>query len=307
MDYLSVELLSTLKGHQNPVFSLENGFFANTLFSGGNDKGVVEWDLQTHSFKRILCSVTSSVYSLHLIPGTPYLAIGLREGIIMIVDVENQKLVTKLNLSQGAVFDIKTLVSKRELIAVGEDGYAYVWCLDNFSLLYQFRIAETLVRTIAISSDQKQLAFGSKDGSIHLYDALEYHLISSVVAHTHPVTALTFDPNGQRLLSGGRDARLVGWSTTDLTEQLAFIPHMFTVYGIHFHPIYPFFITVSRDKTIKVWDKETYGLLRNVSRDRGFDSHHLSINVGIWSPDGKLFITAGDDKIARVWQVEAQP
>lgn len=304
MNRISTELATALTGHQNQIFAIENGFFPHTLFTAGNDKGVVEWDLQAGAFKRILCAVSSSVYCLYLIPETAYLAIGLRDGSIMIVDVEAQKLVVRLKVDKGAVFSIKALTHKKELIAVGEDGQLYVWNLLDFNLIYQFRISETIIRVIAVSANEKQLAFGDKAGYIHLYDAEAYHLMAKVQGHDMPVTSLSFDPESRHLLSGGRDAKLVVWNIADLSQQLSYIPHMFTVYGILFHPTAPFFATVSRDKTFKIWDKDTYGLLKNVSRDKGYESHHLSINVGIWTADGEYFITGGDDKIVRIWKVD---
>src|SRR5690606_8241478 len=64
LEKININLNGTLSGHQNPVFALAiSSVDPNILFTGGNDKGVVEWDLQSKSFKRILCKVGSSVYS----------------------------------------------------------------------------------------------------------------------------------------------------------------------------------------------------------------------------------------------------
>ncbi|ULT27678.1 hypothetical protein KUH03_13820 [Sphingobacterium sp. E70] len=44
--------------------------------------------------------MTSSVYALKLIPGTAILAIALREGKLLFVDVQEQKLVASLQLGK---------------------------------------------------------------------------------------------------------------------------------------------------------------------------------------------------------------
>src|SRR5690606_39003174 len=118
---------ATLTGHQNPIFALAHDAQRNCLYTGGNDKGVVEWDLSTFSFKRVLCKVGASVYSLLRIPDSPWLAIGLRSGEVLIVDVNEQSLRARLRVQSGAVFSIQYIAAKKELIAIGEEGTAYVW------------------------------------------------------------------------------------------------------------------------------------------------------------------------------------
>jgi len=44
-------------------------------------------------------------------------------------------------------------------------------------------------------------------------------------------------------------------------------------------------------------------LQKNVSRDRGIDSHYLSINTGVYSATQQFLFTAGDDKQIKVWKI----
>lgn len=304
MDILEMELVATLAGHQNPIFALERGYFTNTFFSGGNDKGVVEWDLETKAFKRILCAVSSSIYALHLIPNTSFLAIALREGKVMIVDVENQKLIASIQVSKKAIFALQSIPTKNELVVVGEDGVASVWCLTDYKKIYEFAISSNTIRTIALSHDQKKIAFGDKNGDIFLFSAEDFHFLLANQKHTMPITSLIFSRSGLELLSGARDAALKISDVATLKEQHGFVPHMFTVYGIYPHPIHPVFATVSRDKSFKIWDEETYALRKTVSRDKFYDSHTLSINTGLWTTSGQYFLTAGDDKLIKVWEMK---
>lgn len=304
MDIFEMELAATLNGHQNPIFALEAGYFTNTFFSGGNDKGVVEWDLENKTFKRILCSVSSSIYALHLIPNTAILAIGLREGKVMLVDVENQKLLANLLVSNKAIFALQSIPAKNELVAVGEDGIASVWCLTDYKKIFEFAISSNTIRTIALSHDQKKIAFGDKNGDIFLFSAEDYHFLLANQKHTMPITSLIFSRDDLQIWSGARDATMKISQVSSLKEEHSFVPHMFTVYGIYPHPSYPVFATVSRDKSFKIWDEETYALLKIVSRDKFYDSHTLSINTGLWINGGQYFLTAGDDKLIKVWEMK---
>lgn len=299
---MNLSLTQTLVGHQNPIYTLAIDTERHLLYSAGADKGVVEWDLNSLSLKRILCAVPSSVYILYHIPQTGLLAIGMRSGEIYIVDTATQTLRAKLKVDTGAVFNIKALSQKGELIAIGEEGKAYVWRIEDFQLLYSFQIATDTVRIIAVDPTEKLLAFGDKNGVIHLFSAEEYREIAQEKVHEKSVTSLCFFEDF--LLSGGRDAKMNKLSPKDLQIIQNITPHMFTVYNIAPINGTPYFSTVSRDKTIKVWDSDLK-LIRNVSRDRDLDSHYLSINSQSYDPQLQLLATAGDDKMIKVWKISS--
>ncbi|HLT42162.1 MAG TPA: hypothetical protein VKZ95_05605, partial [Sphingobacteriaceae bacterium] len=84
MKNLTVALDAILSGHQNPIYTVENGPNPNMLFTAGNDKGVVLWDLDTMTFKSILMKVQTSVYALHYIPEISCLAVGEQSGKVSI-------------------------------------------------------------------------------------------------------------------------------------------------------------------------------------------------------------------------------
>lgn len=299
IEMVEITLENTLIGHQNPIYTLAVDEQNGLLYSAGNDKGIVEWDLYTLKFKRVLCTVPASVYSLCYIPEQDILVATLRTGGLLVIRKSVPELVAKLTIDKGAAFVVKAILSKNELIAVDENGKAYVWSLDNFELLYSFQVSNTTVRSIALDEKNHILAVGDKNGFIHLLDIRDYNKLHSAQIHTQSVTSLAFV--GGFLMSGGRDAKMYKTSIADLSKITEITPHMFTVYGII--PLgESIFATVSRDKTLKVWDTE-FRLLKNLSRDKGVDSHHLSINAAVYTSSQQLLCTAGDDKMIKVWKV----
>ncbi|MDR0263425.1 MAG: WD40 repeat domain-containing protein [Sphingobacterium sp.] len=299
---MDITLKSTLPGHQNPVFCVEKGYYADTFFTAGNDKGVVEWDIEHNAFKRILCAVSSSVYALRLIIGTPILAIALREGKLLFVDVEEQKLIASLQLGTKAIFALAHMSWKNELLAVGEAGTLHVIDLSTYQSIYEKRISTTTIRAIAIDEGLGRIALGDKDGQVYLLDSTDFHVITDLKLHNMPTTSLAFIHN--KLLSGGRDAQLVISNPNQLHDNFSFVPHLFTVYGIYPHPEAPIFATVSRDKSLKFWSSDDFALLKNISREKMQDGHHLSVNAGAWSQNGQYFFSVSDDKLVKIWEIK---
>ncbi|MCA5003952.1 WD40 repeat domain-containing protein [Sphingobacterium bovistauri] len=297
---IDITLENTLIGHQNPIYTLAIDEQNGLLYSAGNDKGIVEWDLHTLKFKRVLCNVPSSVYKLAYITELDLLVASLRTGGLLVIRKSVPELAAKLAIVKGAAFVVEAIVSKKELIAIDEFGKAYVWSLDNFELLYSFQASTTTVRSLVLDEANYRLAIGDKNGVVHMLDIRDYHTIQSNKVHTQSVTSLAFVDG--YLISGSRDAKMYKLSPNDLSILAVVTPHMFTVYGIVPLGVSSLFATVSRDKTLKVWNSD-FKLQKNVSRDKGIDSHHLSINAVAYSEKQQLLCTAGDDKLVKVWKV----
>lgn len=295
--------LTTLNGHQNPVYTLANAPEGDCFYSAGNDKGVVEWSLKTMAFQRVLVPVQSSVYALHRFNNLLFIA--QRSGLILVFDLQEEKVIATLQHHKKAVFDLKTIATKNELISTGEDGILAVWSLNDFSLLYHFPVIGDTVRTIALSNDEREIALGCKDGVIRIYHAEDFSPIKELHGHNLPVTSLQYAPDGSYLISGGRDAQLRVWSLPNHELINSIAAHMFGIYSIVFHPELPYFATCSQDKGIKLWSSKDFRLFKILSLEKKTAGHTHSINKAIWSKDGKYLISTGDDRQVMVWEIDS--
>lgn len=294
--------LKSLSGHQNPIYALTNSGKEGIFFTGGNDKGVVEWSLDKMSFLKVLMPVKTSVYSLYYHEGL--LFVGLRSGELSIFDLQKQVVTANFQAHEKPVFDILVVPSKHEFLTASEDGTVGIWSLADLSLLYRIRVSTDTVRSIAISPDAKHAAFGCKDGFIRIYDLNDYSLLYELEKHTLPVTSVQYSPDGKYLISGSRDAQLNFWSVPDYEPRHTIPAHLFSIYAIAFHPTLPYFATASQDKSIKLWGSEDLKLYKILSLEKSTNGHTHSINKLIWTPDGKYLLSTGDDKLVMVWEWE---
>jgi centriolar protein POC1 len=298
---MTVQKIAELAGHGNPIFTLELSQKPGILFTGGNDKGVVEWSLKNNAFIKVLFPVTASIYAIHCPEGYPLLFAGLRNGTILVFDFIKQTLISTLTNHQKPVFDVKSVDHKQELLVASEDGTVSVWSLKTLELLHTIKVSDDTIRCISISPDEKRVAFGCRNNQVKIYDLEDYTLVKTLHGHTMSVFSLQYSHNGNHLLSGGRDAQVKIWdvSSYDLIHNIP--AHLFAVNCIAFHPHLPYFATASMDKSIKIWGADDFKLYKIISREKGFDSHALSINKIAWN--GNQLISVSDDKKVIVWEI----
>jgi centriolar protein POC1 len=305
MDYrlkmITVQKATELTGHSNPIFALTLSQKPGILFTGGNDKGVVEWSLKTNSFIKVMFPVAASVYAIHCPEGYPLMFTGLRSGEVLVFDFIKQQLLPGLRHHRKPIFDIKSVNNKKELLVASEDGTVSIWSLETLQLIHTLKVSADTVRCISISPDEKQVAFGCRDNDIKIYDLIDYTPMATLKGHTMAVFSLQYAPDGSYLVSGSRDAQVKIWNTATM-ELMENIPaHLFAVNHIAFHPAHPYFATASMDKSIKLWGSDDFKLYKVISREKGYDTHRLSINKLVWN-DGQL-LSASDDKKVIIWDI----
>ncbi|MCC8407365.1 WD40 repeat domain-containing protein [Mucilaginibacter sp. UR6-1] len=298
---IEVQKIAELTGHGNPIFTAELSQKPGILFTGGNDKGVVEWSLKDNSFIKVMFPVPASVYAIHCPEGYPYMFVGLRTGDVTVFDFIQQKVVKVLKHHTKPVFDVKSIISKKELLVASEDGSVTVWSLDTLEHLHTIQVSGDTIRCIAVSTQKKHIAFGCRDNSVKIYDMDDYGYITSLHEHTMAVFSVQYSPDGSYLLTGSRDAQLKVWDTNSYTLLQNIPAHLFAINNIAFHPTRPYFATASMDKSIKIWDAHSFKLRKIISREKGIPSHVLSVNKLVWNGDN--LISVSDDKAVLIWQV----
>jgi centriolar protein POC1 len=291
-----------LSGHGNPVFALELSQKQGILFSAGNDKGLVEWDLNAQSFIKVMFPVKASIYAIHCPVGFPLMFAGMRNGDVLVFDFVQQKITATLKHHTKPIFDIKSIAGKSELLIASEDGKVSVWNLNTLQLVHTIPVSADTIRSIAIEPDKQQIAFGCRDSAVRVYNLNDYSFIGDLANHTMAVFTAQYSADGQYLVSGGRDAQIKIWNTTALTLKQSIAAHLFAVNHITFHPTQPYFASASMDKSIKIWGADDFKLYKVISREKGYASHQLSVNKLAWN--GNQLISTGDDKRIIAWEVE---
>lgn len=291
---------AVFSGHQAAVYcvapAMQDGFF----LSGGSDTQVVEWDLLERLNPRIIARSAGVIYSLLALRTKSLLFIGNNQGGIHVVDLNEKKEIHYWMAHQMGVFDLKWMPSTHEIWAAGADGVLSIWDADCLENKARIKISEQKIRKIERSADGTHTALACSDGKIYLLD--EKHSIEVIHPQADAVNTVVFSPNGDWLLSGTKNAHLQvwDWPRRKLVEQIP--AHNFALYGIQFTEDGRHFITISRDKTIKLWNAETWSVMQRIDKDS--NGHLNSVNSGFWDEKSGMFISGSDDRSAMAWKFE---
>jgi WD40 repeat protein len=200
------------------------------------------------------------------------------------------------------IFDIKYSLETNCFYTAAGDGNFAVCSLDTLSLIKIKKLSNEKVRSIDFNYKTSEIALALGDCNIVVFDLHTLDHKIDFLAHKLASNVVRYSPDGKFLLTGGRDAHLNIWQVENYELVKSVPAHNWAIYDIVFSPDGTLFATASRDKTIKIWDAKTFQLLQRITKEN-FDAHTHSVNKLIWSTYNNYLISAGDDRMVLVREV----
>ena len=304
---IEVAHIATLKGHSGCVYAMDTGFSEHTIFTGGSDRYIALWNLETLKAEKFSAALPAAIYAICHIPEKNILLAGTTTGAIHILDLNKKEEIKILQHHRGPVFDIQYSLKTNCFYTAGGDGNFAVCSLDTLSLLKMKKLSYDKARSIAFNDVTSEIAVALGDSNVLIFDLLTLEYKNDFIAHQLGkkivgANIVRYSPDGKFLLTGGRDAHLNIWSVENY-ELIKSIPaHNWAIYDIVFSPDATLFATASRDKTIKIWDAKTYQVLKRITK-LNFEAHTHSVNKLIWSTFRNYLVSVGDDKMVMIREV----
>jgi serine/threonine protein kinase len=183
------------------------------------------------------------------------------------------------------------------------------------------------VTTVAFALDSKRVATGGKDGTVRIWDATSGQERFCLQGHQNEVTGVAFAPGGQWLVSSSTDGTARLWDAAS-GQQLRILqrPNRSPVWTVAITPDSRRVITGNEDSTATVWDavsgQECFSLsslpvlatsiaglmispqalvLATSVLYSGSAGHTGPVWAVAVSPDGKRFVTGGQDNLLMLW------
>ncbi len=145
----------------------------------------------------------------------------------------------------------------------------------------------------AVDREGRRAASGDDEGTVRLWDLSRGECIVSFKAHDGPVTAICFQGAGRLGVSMEEGGPVRVWEADTGLTRVALSAEQTT--ALAFHPDGSHVVCACEDGTIGIWDIVTRRVVRSLR------SHEEGVSSIAMSADGSRVLTAGMDRIARLW------
>jgi hypothetical protein len=211
---------------------------------------------------------------------------------------------------QGLFAAIRSISISPDLpiVATGsEDTTIRLWNIDTGVKSRILAGHQKSVETIAFHPHQSGLIYsGDRAGVIKLWQADLGTELISIDSQQSKVNCLAISPDGKLMVSGGSDKTIKLWNigsteTRSIDYLTTLKAHQLAVNKIAFNPIEGEvkFASVSSDRRVMLWGESTSPLSI-------FTTHTQAVRSIAFSPDGKFLVTAGDDGLIQICDMDSR-
>jgi WD40 repeat protein len=128
-------------------------------------------------------------------------------------------------------------------------------------------------------------------------EKVPFSCISTLRGHTSWVLSLAASTDGQTLVSGGLDDRIIVWDLVSGDREKILDGHTKSVNGLAISPNGKTLVSCSDDISMKFWDLARGVLLRSRSE------HSRDVNSIVISPDGQFLVSGAEDRTVCAWRL----
>ncbi|WP_088889039.1 NB-ARC domain-containing protein [Leptolyngbya ohadii] len=311
----SSQCLKTFQGYHNWIWSVAYHPDGQRLASGSEDRSIRLWNLQTGNWERTFQGHLGRIWSVAFSPDGNLLATSSDDQTIKLWDIPTGQCRRTLRGHQRQIRSIAFSLDGNTIASGSGDETAKLWdvstgqCLrtlqDHTSWVFAVAFSPNSSPNSSKSNQSPDLATGSADQTIRLWNASTGECLRVLEGHSRRVLCVAFSPDGQQLASGSDDQTVRLWDIatgeclqvleghTGWVESIAFCPPSSADQPVQL-------ASSGSDQTVKIWNVTTGQCIRTLT------GHTKWIHAIAFRPDGLELATGSEDETIKLWNLSQE-
>jgi WD40 repeat protein len=306
-----------LVGHSDRVLSASYSRSGAFIVTASQDKTARVWKSEDGELIWELRGHTNGVWYADFSPDVNFLVTASLDGSIRLWSTLMGAQIAEFRGHKGAVYSAEFSPDGKHLLTSSADKTARVWQASR--VVGQFYLHGDWLSDVDFSPNGQLLATAGLDNKAIIWniagenlnvftegpdDFEKYLKIQNLITelpHESSVNSISFSPDGNFVVtSSGTEAMIWDIKTGSIVRK--FIGHTEEIYTTEYSPNGELLLTTSRypDNTARIWNANTGELLTSYP---GPEFLGGMIDAS-FSPDGKYIVTAVNNGVAMVWNVD---
>jgi len=305
----------TLTGHRDNITAVKFHPVFSVAVSSSLDASIRIWDYDSGQFERSLKGHTNAVNGIAFDKSGGLLASCSSDMTVKLWAFQTFECKKTLQGHEHSVSDVAFLPSGDFLASASRDKTIKIWEIASGFCVKTLEGHEEWVRSIIVSEDGANLVSCSQDKTIRVWDISRAEFTAVLREHDHYVECIALSPAslteletpegvifkgrpgpGNFLASGSRDRTIIIWEMSTAMKIMMLVGHDNWVRALQFHPNGKYLLSVSDDKSIRIWDFKQGRAVKVLS-----DAHKHFVTCMDLHPKSLCLITGSVDNSIKVW------
>ena len=229
-----------------------------TIIIAGLGHNIIIYETSTGNIIKTLTGHTSFINSLALSKNKNFIVSGSKDNTVKIWNIETENCIDTYNYTSN----VKCVsISKNDTYIASTNGSdeIHIWNINPNNLDIIDRRTITIdnligVNSISLNHDGTQIATGTYNGRVSIFDTSNGNSIVVFNKHTAKVNSVSFSGNGRYLASASSDHTVKVWNVVNRSYIRNYQGHRHEVNTVSFNDDNTTIVSGGRDRRVIIWN-----------------------------------------------------